>query len=116
MACLTLKARSKPRGLCAKHFQQKCEAVLRWTMRGKKAFPAKVRSGFALDNAWKESISSKSAKRFCVGQCVERKHFQQEREAVLCRTMRLKDSPPLASRQPPNVESARSEYHIETCP
>ncbi|WP_210162376.1 hypothetical protein, partial [Brucella anthropi] len=33
------------------------------------AFPAKVRSGFALDNAkrQRQSISSKSAKRFCWG-------------------------------------------------
>src|SRR5690606_9123371 len=88
MACLIPKVSSKPRGSCAKHFQQKCEAVLRWIMRGKKAFPAKVRSGFALDNARIESISSERAKRFCVGQCADRKHFQQKCEAVLRWTMR----------------------------
>jgi len=32
-------------------------------MRRKKAFSAKVRSGFAQDNAQEKSISSKSAKR-----------------------------------------------------
>src|SRR5690606_36725552 len=35
------------------------------------AFPAKMRSSFAWDNVAIESISSKSAQRFCVGQCVK---------------------------------------------
>ena len=61
-----------------KHFQQKCVAVLRWTMRPKRKFPAKVCSGFALDNASKKSISSKSVQRFCVGECVQKENFQQK--------------------------------------
>ncbi|WP_182231287.1 hypothetical protein [Brucella sp. BO3] len=40
------------------HFQQKCEAVLRWTMRPGKGlhFEPKVRSGFALDNAARKGL------------------------------------------------------------
>src|SRR5690606_13901344 len=44
------------------------------------------------------SISSKSAKRFCVGQCVENEHFQQKCGAVLRRTMRPKRAFPAQVR------------------
>src|SRR5690606_22428691 len=77
------------------HFQQKCEAILRRTMHqtksissksvkrfcagqwvGQRAFPAKVRSGFAQDNASDKQDNAS-----------DKEHFQQKCEAVLRRTM-----------------------------
>src|SRR5690606_29075053 len=65
------------------HSQQKRQTVLRSEMPPSSAFPAKVQSGLARNNAAIESISSKGAKRLCIGQCARRHHSQPKCEAVL---------------------------------
>src|SRR5690606_15098573 len=81
------------------HSQQKRETVLRSEMPPSSACPAKVQRGFARDTATSESISSKGAKRLCIGQCATRHHSQPKREAVLRSEM------PPSSACPAKVQS-----------
>src|SRR5690606_35711029 len=69
------------------HFQQNCQAVLRRIMRWKKAaFPAKVQSGFALDNATNKAFSSSSKVESGCGhdgkQLARAFHFRHRRKAL----------------------------------